>query len=305
LGAINNNGLALGSSPYNISFASVGVGLTNNDLNNYYSLVDKLQFNLGRQRLLDIYPGALAAYSVRKLRSAYTGSAIEVQSGTVSQSIGFDSRGNLDTAALLAFAGSGNAFVKTWFDQAGNNNFTQTNSSIQPQIVSSGSILTQTGVGAATPAIRFNGGSQYLDCTEVNLSTGDSSLFLAMQKGLGETNILAQASGPSAYYLSYANSQFYGSTTIADTNFDFNVTSYGLISVTFNFGNELKFYRNNSLKITRTSPPADQKRFNRLCGQAFGPYGAVNLNEIVIYPTNQISNRIGINSNINNYYQIY
>jgi hypothetical protein len=305
LGAINNNGIALGSSPYNISFASVGVGLTNNDLNNYYSLVDKLQFNLGRQRLLDMFPGAVAAYSVRKLRSAYTGSAIEVQSGTVSQSIGFDSTGNLDTAALLAFAGSGNAFVKTWFDQAGNNNFTQTNSSIQPQIVSSGVILTQTGVGAATPAIRFNGSSQYLNCTETTVSTGDSSLFLAMQKGLGETNILATANGASYYYLSYNGSQYYGTVATSDPNTDFNVTSYGLISVTFNFGNELKFYRNNSLKITRTSPSIGVQTFNRLCGHAFGNYGAVNLNEIVIYPTNQISNRIGINSNINNYYQIY
>jgi hypothetical protein len=46
LGAINNNGLALGSSPYNISFASVGVGLTGNDLIQYNGLVSELQGNL-------------------------------------------------------------------------------------------------------------------------------------------------------------------------------------------------------------------------------------------------------------------
>jgi hypothetical protein len=46
LGAINNNGLALGSSPYNISFASVGVGLTNNEVNTYSGLVTGLQTNL-------------------------------------------------------------------------------------------------------------------------------------------------------------------------------------------------------------------------------------------------------------------
>jgi hypothetical protein len=46
LGAINNNGLALGSSPYNISFASVGVGLTNNETTALYNLVGVLNLNL-------------------------------------------------------------------------------------------------------------------------------------------------------------------------------------------------------------------------------------------------------------------
>jgi hypothetical protein len=48
LGAINNNGLALGSSPYNISFASVGVGLSNTELVTYKNLVNNLQTSLGR-----------------------------------------------------------------------------------------------------------------------------------------------------------------------------------------------------------------------------------------------------------------
>jgi hypothetical protein len=58
LGAINNNGLALGSSPYNISFASVGVGLTGADLANLNRLTYNLQTNLGR-----IDPDAQAFYN--------------------------------------------------------------------------------------------------------------------------------------------------------------------------------------------------------------------------------------------------
>jgi hypothetical protein len=46
LGAINNNGLALGSSPYNISFASVGTGLTNSETRTLYNLVGVLNLNL-------------------------------------------------------------------------------------------------------------------------------------------------------------------------------------------------------------------------------------------------------------------
>jgi hypothetical protein len=45
LGAINNNGLALGSSPYNISFASVGTGLTNAEIVTYNRLVNNLKIN--------------------------------------------------------------------------------------------------------------------------------------------------------------------------------------------------------------------------------------------------------------------
>jgi hypothetical protein len=47
------------------------------------------------------YQGLAAAYSVRKVVSSYTGSAMMVQSASVSQSIGFDANGNLDTGSLL------------------------------------------------------------------------------------------------------------------------------------------------------------------------------------------------------------
>ena len=48
--------------------------------------------------LLDLYPSAAAAYSVRKLRAAYTGNAIRVRrsSDNTEQNIGFDATGNLD-----------------------------------------------------------------------------------------------------------------------------------------------------------------------------------------------------------------
>ena len=71
--------------------------------------------------LLDTYPNAAAAYSLRKLRAAYTGNAIKVRrsSDNTEQDIGF-SGANLDTTALTTFCGSGNGFVTTWYDQSGN-----------------------------------------------------------------------------------------------------------------------------------------------------------------------------------------
>ena len=58
--------------------------------------------------VLDDYTGddaAVAAYSLRKVRSAYTGSAINVRrsSDGDTKDIGFDSNGDLDTTALQSF----------------------------------------------------------------------------------------------------------------------------------------------------------------------------------------------------------
>ena len=64
--------------------------------------------------VLDDYSGAAAAYSLRKVRSAYTGSAIEVRrsSNGDTENIGFDANGDLDSTALLAFVNaSGNAYT--------------------------------------------------------------------------------------------------------------------------------------------------------------------------------------------------
>jgi hypothetical protein len=83
LGAINNNGLALGNSPLNISFASVGTGLTDSEVRTYNSLVNN--FKVGIQ-----YPQL-------------------VTNGLVML---------LDPGNRVSYPGSGN----TWYDFSGNNN---------------------------------------------------------------------------------------------------------------------------------------------------------------------------------------
>ena len=100
-----------------------------------------------------------AAYSLRKLRAAYTGSAIRVRrsSDNAEVDIGFASNGDLDTTALLAHVGSGNGFVTTWYDQSGNaRNATQATAGNQPRIVSNGAAITVNGV----PSIDYTGITQ-------------------------------------------------------------------------------------------------------------------------------------------------
>ena len=108
-------------------------------------MIDKLCCVSGSSLLLDTYSGAAAAYSVRKLRSGYTGSAIRVRrlSDNTEQDIGFVG-GELDTASLTTFCSGTNGFVTTWYDQSGNTrNATETTATKQPQIVSSGSVILE------------------------------------------------------------------------------------------------------------------------------------------------------------------
>ena len=71
----------------------------------YYSLISMMP-KISDNLLLDDYPNAAVAYSLRQLRTAYTGAAIRVRrsSDNAEQDINFVS-GDLDTQSLLDFVG--------------------------------------------------------------------------------------------------------------------------------------------------------------------------------------------------------
>jgi len=129
--------------------------------------------------LLDTYSGAAAAYSLRKLRTAYTGNAIRVRraSDNTEQDIGFSGE-NLDTLSLTSFCSGTNGFVTTWYDQSGNGrDATQSTGANQPQIVSSGSVLTENSV----PTCAFNrASSQFIraNFTALGVKSGASLLVV-------------------------------------------------------------------------------------------------------------------------------
>ncbi len=110
---------------------------------------------------LDSVGSAATAYSLRKLRAAYTGSAIRVRrsSDNTEQDIGFDANGDLDVRALLLFVGTGSGYVRTWYDQSTNGtNATQATSANQPRIVNAGALEMVKG----RPAIRFDASDDYM-----------------------------------------------------------------------------------------------------------------------------------------------
>ena len=116
--------------------------------------------------LLDTYTNASVAYSLRKLRTSYTGNSIRVRrsNDNAEQDIGFTTAGELNTTALTTFVGSNSAFIVRWYDQSGNaNNATQSTPANQPRIVNAGVI---DSVNAKT-SFRFDGSNDTLQLTSV------------------------------------------------------------------------------------------------------------------------------------------
>lgn len=110
--------------------------------------------------LLDGLSNVACAYSTRKLRTAYSGSAIRVRrsSDSAEQDIGF-SGNELDTVSLASFVGANNGLVTTWYDQSGNGvNATQSTPGDQPPLVASGTNYTIN----SKPSLRWTGGNQRL-----------------------------------------------------------------------------------------------------------------------------------------------
>lgn len=132
------------------------------------------------QPLVDtVTVSAARAYACRKVVLAYAGSALRVRrsSDNTEQDIGFATGGDLDTTALLAFAGAGSAFVKTWYDQSGNaRDLTQSTNSAQGRIVNAGSLET---VGAKA-AVAFTGASYYSGTQAGMYAAGSMSLLLVL-----------------------------------------------------------------------------------------------------------------------------
>ncbi|MFV5699288.1 fibrinogen-like YCDxxxxGGGW domain-containing protein [Flavobacterium sp. ZT3R17] len=92
---------------------------------------------------LDNTTPAAVAYSLRKLSTSYVGYAIQVRrsSDNTSQDIGFDSNGDLDTSALLAFVSGDSGYVSIWYDQSGNGrDLIKIDYNLQPQIVFTGAL---------------------------------------------------------------------------------------------------------------------------------------------------------------------
>jgi hypothetical protein len=258
--------------------------------------------------ILDTYTNAAAAYSVRLLRSAYTGSAIRVRrsSDNTEQDIGFTSLGNLDESALTTFVGAGNGFVTTWYDQSGNgHNLAQSTALNQPQIVGSGTVLKRN----SKPILQTDGNSFLTNSTIPSWGSVNSifcNLYLTSTRG----NVAMMSSFNTSQNQHFPSRETNGTNRYYDSLSNITAsalpTALNLISIFENSG-VLNVWENNAQLVNNgtadTGTATGLYLFRRGVGANL-PNG-YGIPEVIIYSSNQLSNRAGINSNINTYFSIY
>ena len=274
--------------------------------------------------LLDTYTDAAAAYSLRKLRTNYTGFAIKVQDnvGGATQDIGFNVFGELDTVSLSQYAGSNDVFVVTWFDQSGSgNNATQGTSTARPKIYDG---VTGVVTDNRKPAVQFDGTNDILGGSSIT-STDDLSMMLVNTWTGGQQFNFLFGQGRGFPGGTETNTDFYmGIFNGNPDNVSFGVkttnatpnwanTSYTSSNIqnaqTLHTGYykrnaNMYFYRNGSLQDSRTTYDGAIQNLHPLkMGSSFEPQGLFQ--EAILYPSDESATRTGIETNINTFYDIY
>jgi hypothetical protein len=261
--------------------------------------------------LLDLYPNASVAYSLRKLRTAYSGNCIRVRrsSDNAEQDIGFVD-GNLDTASLITFCGVGNGFVTTWYDQSTNgNNATQSTPANQAQIVSSGTVITDAITLKATTtwtADRYtltNGispNTRYLSIGVVN-RTANSNIIIH----IGVANSISGLNGQQTFLWS-ATTGILRSDMFSGLAHGTNISTGAFITTSEKNASNLKtaYLNSNALPNTATQSPSSGSNINSF-GQAGGNYNTCQYQEYIYWNSEQSANRVAIETLINDYYAIF
>jgi PKD repeat protein len=318
----------------NITLLSGKVGAGGvNVKNSYIEIISGL--------LLNDYPNAAAAYSLRKLRSAYTGDCIRVRrsSDNTEQNIGFVGD-VLDTTALISFVGAGNGFVTTWYDQSGSGyNATQSTAANQPQIVASGALITDNG----KPTIDYYNTTCRLQATATSLLTAAAlstfEVFSSAAAAAADTNTIVTWGLGDIAVSSNILCRFSSTGAIAGEFMAYDVrrslnglerlgsSSYRRLANTQTLETSLilstgtSLYQDNNLQTLNltSAGAATTTNYTPLNGAITGslwlgsffvsPSTHVSaigkFSEMVFYSTDKTTDRIGITANINDYYNVF
>lgn len=197
------------------------------------------------------------------------------------------------------------AFVNTWYDQAGSNNAVQTTAANQPKIASSGALLAD--------GLDFDGTDDKFEATDINnvnfpatIVSVSSTDVTGSNRGLYSLNTGTTAA--TGFYRStnkYAinnGTSLEGSKTYSTgiTNLKFDV---------FNGSSSTGF--NNAVSDISGNAGTTQAQVTHFKIGDSDRTGIINqplnghIKEIILYTSDQSDNRFKIESNINNYYGLY
>jgi hypothetical protein len=290
--------------------------------------------------LLDSFPTAALAISLRKLDKDYAGNCITIQKDNGDTSNVAFSGNYLDTAAVKTFCGTGagdSCRVRVWFDQSGNaRNFRQDTTARQPLIMINGALTYDNG----EISLRFDGTDDRM------LIPNSTSTFNFLHNGNSSTifgvSRFGNSSNPATIYPFFnthtgAGTQkgygLYYYDTDGQNNAFLRIVSNGFTQAIFASPNNTitpnqinVFYvlsdadnataANRSIaavnggatfqgNVETASPTSDNATFDLILGAHTSAYALAAFQEIVLYDADKSSDRTAIRDNINRFYSIY
>lgn len=287
--------------------------------------------------LLDEFTGAAAAYSLRNLSVLRNPYIVRVRRSSDNAEQDFTATQVTD-GTLTTFCGAGNGFVRTWYDQSGNGcHAQQLTLANQPQIVSSGVLLAKNGKAAMaldgagdtltasiTPLLTYSNLSVFAVNNPANASAADttSQIIFGIQAGGSDnaspglsygaaTGVLAAEQIALYFSSSLINSGRLGSSSYSHAaDAQLLHSTFWLTSGFQGFKNGSAISMNLQAEMSTATPcaPANTTATipNFHIGTVGGAGGSIQkFQEIVVYGSNQATNRAAIESNINAYYAIY
>ena len=247
--------------------------------------------------LLDLYGGASVAYSLRNLLVSTT-NVIRVRRDSDNSEQDFTSA-DITDGTLITWTGSSSGFVTIWYDQSGNDNHAkQSTASRQAKIVDAGTLILDNG----NPAIEWN----VNDAESLDFTTGLTDNRAVFQV----LNAVTIPGGNNQFLLGDSSSYNYHSSVHGKL-----LSSNYAASYVKNGNNYINLTLTN---FTNTQRPVTQSLITMLHTSSSGKASSLSedrvysnrswigkMQEVIIYPTDETSNRLGIAENINNHYSIY
>jgi hypothetical protein len=218
-------------------------------------------------------------------------------------------------AGIPAYDDTVNGFVETWYDQSGNgNDATQLTASYQPKIVSAGALVQEGG----NASLEFDGVDDYLVTTQgyiVEISQNPASVFaVANPDALAEGYLLTEGDSFPTYSSSFilngagagnGAATVWVNATKFGSGFPASLTLGGFIYNGTNFQAYLNGAADGASGTADINAETSIQSYIGTRADGTTDFFAGKVSEIITYKSDETANRLAIEANINNQYDIY
>jgi hypothetical protein len=204
---------------------------------------------------------------------------------------------------IPAYDNTVDGFVETWYDQSGNgNDATQSVAASQPKIVDGGSLVSG--------GIDFDGLDDFFELGNLGLSQPNSVVFVHNSDTSGGSNVnkndfldgTSQSTGRTLIDQLNASYRIFAGVA-ATTSKTIVANQDALVFTTLN-GSSSKFSLDGSNQTGLNVGTNGMDEMTLGASISGGRYDG-KFAEFIIYPSDQSANRVGIETNINDHYNIY